>query len=217
MRKKAEVKKILAVLDREYAEAECTLDFNNALELLVATILAAQCTDVRVNKVTVDLFQKYRTPKDYAVCEKSELEEDIRSTGFFRNKAKSIQGLSRVLTDEHKGRVPAALEELVKLPGVGRKTANVVLGTAFGIPAMVVDTHVSRVAARLGLTDEKDAVKIEFDLVKQIPEEKWVVFSHQVIAHGRSVCKARKPDCPNCPLLKLCPFGKEAVKAPQLS
>ena len=115
--------------------------------------------------------------------------------------------------DEYKGQVPASLEELVKLPGVGRKTANVVLGTAFGIPAMVVDTHVSRVAARLGLTDEKDAVKIEFDLVKQIPEEKWVAFSHQVIAHGRSVCKARKPDCPNCPLLKLCPFGKEAVKS----
>lgn len=213
MRKKAEVKKILAVLDQEYPEAECTLDFKNSLELLMATILAAQCTDERVNKVTVDLFQKYRTAKDYASCEKSELEEDIRSTGFFRNKAKSIQALGQALTDEYKGQVPASLEELVKLPGVGRKTANVVLGTAFGIPAMVVDTHVSRVAARLGLTDEKDAVKIEFDLVKQIPEEKWVVFSHQVIAHGRSVCKARKPDCPNCPLLKLCPFGKEAVKS----
>ncbi len=213
MRKKAEVKKILAVLDQEYPEAECTLDFKNSLELLVATILAAQCTDERVNKVTVDLFQKYRTAEDYASCEKSDLEEDIRSTGFFRNKAKSIQALGQALTDEHKGQVPASLEELVKLPGVGRKTANVVLGTAFGIPAMVVDTHVSRVAARLGLTDEKDAVKIEFDLVKQIPEEKWVVFSHQVIAHGRSVCRARKPDCPNCPLLKLCPFGKEAVKS----
>ncbi len=213
MRKKAEVKKILAVLDQEYPEAECTLDFKNSLELLMATILAAQCTDERVNKVTVDLFQKYRTAKDYAESEKSELEEDIRSTGFFRNKAKSIQALGQALTDEYKGQVPASLEELVKLSGVGRKTANVVLGTAFGIPAMVVDTHVSRVAARLGLTDEKDAVKIEFDLVKQIPEEKWVVFSHQVIAHGRSVCKARKPDCPNCPLLKLCPFGKEAVKS----
>jgi len=213
VRKKTEVKKILAVLDQEYPEAECTLDFKNSLELLMATILAAQCTDERVNKVTVDLFQKYRTAKDYASCEKSELEEDIRSTGFFRNKAKSIQALGQALTDQYKGQVPASLEELIKLPGVGRKTANVVLGTAFGIPAMVVDTHVSRVAARLGLTDEKDAVKIEFDLVKQIPEEKWVVFSHQVIAHGRSVCKARKPDCPNCPLLKLCPFGKEAVKS----
>ncbi len=213
MRKKAEVKKILAVLDKEYPEAECTLDFKNSLELLLATILAAQCTDERVNKVTVDLFQKYRTAKDYAKCAKSELEEDIRSTGFFRNKAKSIQALGQALMEEHKGQVPASLEELVKLPGVGRKTANVVLGTAFGIPAMVVDTHVSRIAARLGLTDEKDAVKIEFDLVKQIPEEKWVVFSHQVIAHGRSVCKARKPDCLNCPLLKLCPFGKEAVKS----
>jgi len=213
VRKKAEVKKILAVLDQEYPEAECTLDFKNTLELLMATILAAQCTDERVNKVTVDLFQKYRTAKNYAKSDKAELEEDIRSTGFFRNKAKSIQALGQALMDEHKGQVPASLEELVKLPGVGRKTANVVLGTAFGIPAMVVDTHVSRVAARLGLTDEKDAVKIEFDLVKQIPEEKWVVFSHQVIAHGRSVCKARKPDCPNCPLLKLCPFGKEAVKS----
>ncbi len=170
MRKKAEVKKILAVLDQEYSQAECTLDFKNTLELLMATILAAQCTDERVNKVTADLFQKYRTAEDYASCEKSELEADIRSTGFFRNKAKSIQALGQALTDEHKGQVPASLEELVKLPGVGRKTANVVLGTAFGIPAMVVDTHVSRIAARLGLTDEKDAVKIEFDLVKQIPE-----------------------------------------------
>ncbi|MBW2623106.1 MAG: endonuclease III [Deltaproteobacteria bacterium] len=213
MRKKADVTKILAALDRAYPTAGCTLDFKNPLELLVATILSAQCTDERVNIVTKDLFRKYRTAQDYARIEKTELEEDIRSTGFFRNKAKSIQALGRVLMEERQGQVPDTLDELVKLPGVGRKTANVVLGTAFNIPGLVVDTHVTRIANRLGMTKEKNAVKIEFDLMKQIPEEKWVVFSHRMIAHGRSACKARKPDCPNCPLLKLCPFGKEAVKS----
>jgi len=212
VRKKADVARILAALDHAYPSAGCTLDFKNPLELLVATILAAQCTDERVNIVTANLFKKYRTAQDYARVEITELEEDIRSTGFFRNKAKSIKALGQNLLQKHQGRVPDSLDELVKLPGVGRKTANVVLGTAFHIPGLVVDTHVTRIAGRLGMTGEKDAVKIEFDLMKQIPKDKWVVFSHQMIAHGRSVCKARKPDCPNCPLLALCPFGKKAEK-----
>ncbi len=199
-------------LSRAYPDAHCTLNFNNPLELLVATILAAQCTDKRVNLITPKLFKTYPSAKAYAQAKPSTFEKVITSVGFFRNKTKSVLACGRVLLERYSGKVPKTMEELLSLPGVGRKTANVVLGTAFGIPAMVVDTHVSRVAARLGLTDEKDAVKIEFDLVKQIPEEKWVVFSHQVIAHGRSVCKARKPDCPNCPLLKLCPFGKNLMK-----
>jgi endonuclease-3 len=213
VRKKADVTRILAALDQAYPTAGCTLDFKNPLELLVATILSAQCTDERVNIVTGDLFKKYRTAQDYARIEITELEKDIRSTGFFRNKAKSIHALGQALMEKHQGQVPDSLDELVKLPGVGRKTANVVLGTAFHIPGLVVDTHVTRIAGRLGMTREKNAVKIEFDLMKQIPKDTWVVFSHQMIAHGRSVCQARKPDCPNCPLLKLCPFSKETVKS----
>ena len=208
MRKKSEIKKILEVLDQEYPRAACSLDHSNPLELLVATILSAQCTDERVNQVTPDLFKKYRLAEDYAETPLAELEEDIRPTGFFRNKAKSIKGLGRALADRHQGRVPADLEELVRLPGVGRKTANVVLGTAFSVPGIVVDTHVSRIAGRLGLTEKKDPVKIEFDLMEQIPEASWVKFSHQLIAHGRKTCTARKPKCPTCPLLKLCPFGQ---------
>ncbi|MDY6852916.1 MAG: endonuclease III [Thermodesulfobacteriota bacterium] len=209
MRKKNDVKKILAVLDREYPQAACSLDHSGPLELLVATILSAQCTDERVNKVTVGLFRKYKNAADYAQASLPELEADIRSTGFFRNKAKSIKGLGQVLAAEHQGRVPDTLDELIRLPGVGRKTANVVLGTAFDVPGLAVDTHVGRIAQRLGLTQNKDPVKIEYDLMELIPKERWIRFGHQLIAHGRRVCTARRPQCPKCPLLKLCPFGQE--------
>ena len=208
MRKKSEVKKILDILDELYPDAHCALTHQNPLELLVATILSAQCTDERVNKVTVNLFEKYQTAEDYARVELTELEEDVRPTGFFRNKAKSIKALGRALAEEHEGRVPDRLEPLVKLPGVGRKTANVVLGNAFHIPGLVVDTHVGRISQRLGLTENKDAVKIEFDLMEQIPKEKWTLFSNQMIQHGRRVCASRKPKCDICRLLTLCPYGK---------
>jgi endonuclease-3 len=210
MRSKADVKKILAILKKTYPEARCSLDHHTPLELLVATILSAQCTDERVNQITPALFKKYPTASHYAQAEPAALEEDVRSTGFFRNKARSIKALGQALEAEHGGRVPASLEALVKLPGVGRKTANVVLGTAFGLPGVVVDTHVARISQRLALTENQDPVKIEFDLMKQLPKETWVSFSHQMIAHGRTLCKARKPDCPRCPLLALCPFGRAA-------
>lgn len=209
MRKKNDVKKILAVLDREYPQAGCSLDHSGPLELLVATILSAQCTDERVNRVTVGLFRKYKNAADYAQASLPELEADIRSTGFFRNKAKSIKGLGQVLAAEYQGRVPDTLDELVRLPGVGRKTANVVLGTAFDVPGLVVDTHVRRIAQRLGLTQDKDPVKIEYGLMELIPKERWTRFGHQLIAHGRQVCTARRPKCPKCPLLEICPFGQE--------
>ena len=161
-----------------------------------------------MNIVTRDLFEKYVRARDYAKASLEELEEDIRSTGFFRNKAKSIKGLGQALVEKHGERVPDKLEELVKLPGVGRKTANVVLGTAFNIPGITVDTHAGRIARRLELTENKDPVKVEYDLMEQIPKNKWTRFSHQVIAHGRKICSARKPKCLECPLLTLCPFGR---------
>ena len=201
---------ILALLDRHYPEAHVTLDFTNPLEMLVATVLSAQCTDVRVNQVTPALFARYRSAADYARAPLTELEEMIRPTGFFHNKAKSIKGFSQELVEKYNGKVPASLEELVKLPGVGRKTANVVLGNAFGIPGIFVDTHLGRVSQRLGLTEEKDPVKIEFDLMPLVPKERWVKFSHQMIAHGRTICTARNPKCPLCPLLPYCDFGQKA-------
>ena len=209
MRTKADIKKILKILDELYPDVCCSLDHDNPLQLLVATILSAQCTDERVNIVTKNLFPKYPRAEDYGAAPIEELEEDIRSTGFFRNKAKSIKNLGKALVEKHQGQVPPSLEEMVKLPGVGRKTANVVLATAFGIPGLTVDTHVGRLSQRLGLTENKDAVKIEFDLMEQIPKEKWDRFSLQLIAHGRQVCSARKPKCGLCALLRLCPFGQE--------
>ena len=209
MRTKSDVKKIMAVLDKEYPDVKCSLDHKNPLQLLVATILSAQCTDERVNIVTKALFKKYKKSSDYAEANLKELEEDVRSTGFFRNKAKNIKELNRVLTAKYKGQVPKTQKEMVELPGVGRKTANVVLATAYGIPGITVDTHVGRLSQRLGLTENKDPVKIEFDLMEQIPKEQWDRFSLQLIAHGRAVCQSRKPQCPLCPLLKLCPFGNE--------
>jgi endonuclease III len=201
---------ILELLDRQYPEAHVTLDFTNPLEMLVATVLSAQCTDVRVNQVTPALFAKYRCAADYAKAPLEELEEMIRPTGFFRNKAKSIKALCQKLVENYKGEVPASLDDLVKLPGIGRKTANVVLGNAFGIPGIFVDTHLGRVSQRLGLTKQKDPVKIEFDLMPLIPKEHWVKFSHQMIQHGRQICHARNPKCSICPILPYCDFGQKA-------
>lgn len=197
---------IIARLKREYPDARCSLDYTSPLELLVATILSAQCTDERVNLVTAELFRKYRTCEDYAAAPAAELEHDIRSTGFFRNKAKAIQGACRVLIDEYGGRVPERMDDLLKLPGVARKTANVVLGNAYGIPSgVVVDTHVSRLSQRLALSAETTPEKIERDLQQLVPERDWIHFPHLLIAHGRKVCKARTPLCADCTLEPLCP------------
>jgi endonuclease-3 len=202
---------ILHILDQTYPKAKCSLDFNNPLELLVATVLSAQCTDERVNQVTKSLFSKYRTAADYANAPLEELEDDIRSTGFFRNKAKSLKNCGGALVEEHQGKVPGSLEELVKLPGIGRKTANVILGSAFKIPGIVVDTHVGRITQRMGMTREQDPVKIEFDLMEIIPKDRWTAFSHQLIQHGRKICNARKPKCAKCPLLEHCDHGQLAA------
>lgn len=203
---KQRVRKIIARLKRAYPDARCSLNHSNAFELLIATILSAQCTDARVNIVTQDLFRKYRRPEDYLKVSAKELERDIRTTGFFRNKTKSIQGTAKVLTEEFGGRVPETIEELLELPGVARKTANVVLGNAFGISAgVVVDTHVTRLSHRLGLSEQKTAEKIELDLIALVPKKVWVMFPHLMIAHGRAICKARNPLCAECPIEKLCP------------
>ena len=207
-----DIPKILDILDQTYPDAKCSLDFKNPLELLVATVLSAQCTDERVNQVTKSLFNKYRSAEDYASAPLEELEDDIRSTGFFRNKAKSLKNCGTALVEQHEGEVPASLGQLVNLPGIGRKTANVILGTAFKIPGIVVDTHVGRITQRIGLTREQDPVKIEFDLMEIIPKDKWTTFSHQLIHHGRKICTARKPKCPKCPLLEHCDYGQEATK-----
>jgi endonuclease-3 len=196
-------------LKGEYPEARTELDWSNPLQLLVATILSAQTTDVQVNRVTESLFSKYRTAEDYADAYPEELEEDIRPTGFYRNKARSLRGMANALVEEHAGEVPRTMSELVALPGVGRKTANVVLGNAFGTnEGIVVDTHVRRVSGRLGLTESSDPVKIEQELMRLVPEEDWTIFSHLLILHGRRTCKARKPDCPNCILNDICPSAR---------
>ena len=198
--------RVLRQLRRRYPDAECSLDFQSPLELLVATILSAQCTDERVNLVTKDLFRKYRSAAEYARARPARLENDIKSTGFYRNKAKSIRGCCQALVEEYDGELPRDIDVLVGLPGIGRKTANVVLGTAFGIASgIVVDTHVARISRRLGLTNEKDAVKIERDLTGQIPKKDWIAFSHQMIYHGRRICTARKPKCDECPMASFCP------------
>ena len=199
-------RKIIGLLKREYPHAECSLNYSNPLQLLVATILSAQCTDERVNIVTEGLFKKYRTCEDYLRVEQTELEQDIRPTGFFRNKARAIQGACRIICEEHGGRVPDTLEALTALPGVARKTANVVLGNAFRITSgVVVDTHVARLSARLGLSSEMQPEKIERDLMGLVPRRDWVDFSHLLIAHGRAVCKARTPLCTACVVEPLCP------------
>lgn len=203
--RQARLSAILDLLDRTYPNATCALTHRNAWELLVATILSAQCTDKRVNEVTPGLFAKYPTVTDFAHASVDELAQDIRSTGFFNNKAKSVSGAAKKILADYGGKVPRTMEEMLTIPGAARKTANVVLGTAYGIASgVVVDTHVQRLAARLDLTKETDPVKIERDLVALLPKEKWILFSHQLILHGRALCVARKPRCSECPLATLC-------------
>jgi endonuclease III len=214
---KKRTRDIIRRLKRAYPDAKCSLNHTNPFELLVATILSAQCTDERVNIVTADLFRKYRRPADYLKVSPRELEKDIQSTGFFRNKTKSIQGTSKVLTEEYDGEVPRTMDELLELPGVARKTANVVLGNAFDIKAgVVVDTHVTRLSRRLGLTEEKDAQKIERDLIQLVSKKDWVIFPHLLIAHGRKICRARNPLCAECVVEKSCPssYLKTGVQPP---
>ncbi|MGV9327682.1 endonuclease III [Streptosporangium sandarakinum] len=193
------------ILAETYPDAHCELDFRDPLELLVATILSAQCTDKRVNLVTPTLFEKYRTAEDYAAADRAELEEMIRSTGFFRAKAASIIGMAQAVCERHGGEVPRRLADLVKLPGVGRKTANVVLGNAYGVPGITVDTHFQRLVGRFGWTTETDPVKIEKVVAELIPRRDWTMMSHRLIWHGRRMCHARKPACGACPLATLCP------------
>ena len=196
---------ILAKLEEAYSDATCELKHDNVFQLLISTILSAQCTDVRVNQVTQELYKKYKSPRDFAYANPAELEKEIRPTGFFRNKTKSIIGASRGLLEKFNGEVPRTMEEILTLPGVARKTGNVVLGTAYGIASgIVVDTHVQRLSNRLDLTRNEDPKKIEQDLMAVIPKDKWIIFSHQLIWHGRRVCFARKPNCAACNLEKLC-------------
>lgn len=203
------VKNIWPILKKTYPDAKTALNFTNPLELLIATILSAQCTDVRVNIVTKELFKKYKTAVDWAGADVKQIESDIRSTGFFRNKAKNIKSACQTIAEQYAGRVPATMDQLVELPGVGRKTANVLLGNAFGVPAIACDTHVIRLSRRLGLSENSDAVKLEIDLQKIVPKKSWTMFSHLLIFHGRNICKARKPDCANCPIAEFCPSANK--------
>ena len=203
---KARAGKIRKRLRLTYPEVTTQLHYGTSFELLVATILSAQCTDKQVNGVTRDLFKKFNTPKDFAKIPLESLEQLVRPTGFFRNKAKNIKACAQSLVEKYHGKVPETLEELVLLPGVGRKTANLVLGAAFGIPGIVVDTHVARISKRLGFTESKDPVKIERDLMKIIPKKAWSDFSLHLVYFGREFCTARKPRCKTCPLIKLCPW-----------
>lgn len=204
--RQARTQEIIKLLKRAHPDAKCALNHSNAFELLVATILSAQCTDERVNKVTADLFRKYRKPEDYLKVRDTELQQDIKTTGFFRNKTKSIQGACKVLIEEFGGEVPRTMEELLRVPGAARKTSNVVLGVAYGIAeGVVVDTHVSRLSQRLKLTRQKDPVKIEKELMELVPKKDWIIFSHLLIFHGRRICKARRPLCEECVVEKLCP------------
>ena len=203
------VKEIIKIISKEIPDSRIALKFSNPLGLLIATILSAQCTDVKVNQVTESLFKKYRSARDYAEANSKEFEEDIRPTGFYRNKAKSILKCCQALVARFGGKVPKTLEELVTLPGVGRKTANVILGNAFDIPGIVVDTHVHRVSQRIGLTKKDDPVKIEFDLMEIVPKEEWIHFSNLLVWHGRKTCVARKPLCGICPIRRLCDYGSK--------
>jgi endonuclease-3 len=199
------VREILPILEKIYPGVRTALNFKSPLELLIATILSAQCTDVRVNMVTGEVFKKYKSAVDWAKADIKEIESDIKSTGFYRHKATSIKSACAEIIERFDSRVPDAMEELVTLPGVGRKTANVVLGNAFGVPAIACDTHVIRLSRRLGLSENSDAVKLEFDLAEIVPKKSWTLFSHLLIFHGRNVCGARQPDCGNCPISRYCP------------
>jgi len=212
LRKKEKAELVLKELKKLYPDARCTLDFKTPLELLVATQLAAQCTDARVNIVTKELFKKYRSAEDYAAADLSELEEDIRPTGFFRNKAKNIKECCMMLLREYGGQVPDTMEELIKLPGVGRKTANVILSTVFSKPGVIVDTHCTRLSNRIGLTGSKNPDIIEKDIMKLLPESQWADFSHCLVYHGREICHARKPKCEICSILPYCDYGRKIIK-----
>lgn len=212
--KKRRARVIDRLLAAAHPDARCELDYANPLELAVATILSAQCTDVRVNLTTPALFERYRTAADYAAADPEDVERIIRPTGFYRNKTKSIIGLGKALVEHHDGRLPQRMEELVKLPGIGRKTANVIRGNAFGIPGLTVDTHMIRLTNRLGLTEGKDPVKLEFRLAELIDEREWTMFSHRIIFHGRRVCNARKPACGACTLAAQCPAYGEGPTEP---
>jgi endonuclease-3 len=213
MKARERVAKLIKIWPKVYPNAHTELNFSNPLELLIATILSAQCTDKRVNMVTPALFKKYRTAKDYAKAPAGELESAIKSTGFFNSKAKSIRGATSTIVEKFGGKVPDSMEALRELPGVGRKTANVVLGNAFGKnEGIVVDTHVIRLSQRLGLTEQNDPEKIEQDLMKLVPQKCWAIWSHWLIWHGRRRCFARKPDCANCEVLKLCPSGPKFLR-----
>ena len=206
------IERIMPILAKVYPDARIALEFVNPLELLIATILSAQCTDARVNIVTPILFKKYRSAKDWAEADVRQIEQDIKSTGFFHNKAANIKGAGERIVKAFGGKVPGTMEDLLTLPGVGRKTANCVLGDAFGVPGITCDTHVIRLSRRLGLSEHGDAVKLEFDLQAIVPRKEWTHFSHLIISHGRAVCQARKPNCPACPIAKCCP----AMKNPSL-
>jgi endonuclease-3 len=199
------VRKIMPILKKTYPHARIALNFKDPLELLIATILSAQCTDARVNIVTKDLFKKYKSPADWAKTDLPQIETDIKSTGFYRNKAKNIKAACSKIVEQYKGSVPGTMDELLTLPGVGRKTANCVLGDAFGIPGITCDTHVIRLSRRLGLSENSDPVKLEFDLNEIVPKKSWTLFSHLIITHGRNICIARKPNCPQCPIAQYCP------------
>jgi len=199
------VKAIWPILKKTYPGARIALNFKDPLELLISTILSAQCTDARVNIVTKELFKKYKSAADWAKADLKQIEEGIRSTGFFRNKAINIKGACTRIVEHYSGKVPNTMEELLTLPGVGRKTANCVLGDAFGVPGITCDTHVIRLSRRLGLSENSDPVKLEFDLAEIVPKRNWTAFSHLIITHGRNFCMARKPNCPECPIAKHCP------------
>jgi len=199
------LKKIWPILKKTYPNAAIALKFVNPLELLIATILSAQCTDARVNMVTKDLFKKYKSAADWIKADLTQIEEDIRSTGFYRNKAVNIKGACEKIVKDFNAQVPSTMQELLTLPGVGRKTANCVLGDAFGIPGITCDTHVIRLSRRIQLSDNTDPVKLEFDLAEIVPKKNWTTFSHLIITHGRTCCMARKPNCPDCPIAEHCP------------
>lgn len=212
MTKKERVIRIIEELERMYPDAACSLDYKDPLQLMVATQLAAQCTDARVNIVTKDLFLKYKTVYDFARAVQEELEQDIKSTGFYHNKAKNIIAACKLIVSDFGGKVPKDMDSLLKLPGVGRKTANLLLNDCFGIPGVVVDTHAKRLSNRIGLTKNQDPEKIEYDLMKLIPREKWGSFCHQLVYHGRAVCNARKPMCEECGISEYCDFYKKITK-----
>lgn len=208
-KKKARTKQIVARLKKAYPDSKCSLDFRTVHELMVATILSAQCTDERVNLVTPELFRKYKSVREFADADLEQLQQDVYTTGFYVNKSKAIKNSARQLVENHGGEIPRTIDELIKLPGIGRKTASVILGVGYGLAeGIVVDTHVGRIARLLGLTKQKDAVKIERDLMELVEPKDWIIYSHLMIDHGRAVCVARRPQCSECTLAKLCPSSK---------